>query len=111
MKELLDCANKLCNCPNRTLYINLAKKTISILKEDTIQKTIKKVADAELRAAYNIAIFISEESDPYNAVLRILVHLESAYHIYANYYNGISKGLFSISKKSNAEYVVKKYAF
>lgn len=108
MTELLDCANKLYNCPNRSLYINLAKKTIQILKEDTIQKTIKKVADAELNAAYNIAIFISEENDPYNAIQRILVHLESAYYIYANYYSNISNGIFSIFKKDNAEYVVKK---
>lgn len=108
MLELIDCAVKLYNSPNRNLYIKLAKQTISILKEDTIQKTMKKIADAELNAAYNIAIFISEEKNPHYTIQRILVHLESAYYIYANYYNSISDGMFSYFKKTNAETVVKQ---
>lgn len=108
MKELVECAVKLYNNPNRNLYIKLASRTISALKEDTIQKTIKKIANSELNAACNIAIFISEESNPYNTIQRILVHLESAYYIYANYYNGISNGMFSYFKKMDAEYVIKQ---
>lgn len=42
MYELLDFAIKLYNSPNRKLYIKFANQTRLSLKENIIEKTIKK---------------------------------------------------------------------